>query len=171
MGFADRIYYQAIRGTQLNKGLPPTLASLLIAQAQHETANFTSNLFTRFNNAFGYSFTPDSRYQSGAGTIADNNQPIGIYNNIEDSTKEIIDWIYRRVKDGKFPANLETITTPEQYAALLKNAGYYTDTLSNYAAGVRNYFVKVLQEVTGSGSSFFIAVAAGFLIYYFYRRK
>lgn len=171
MNFADRIYYQAVRGTQNNKGLPPALASLLVAQAKHETGDFSSNLFTKFNNAFGYTYTPASIYQTGAGTLADNNAPIGAYRNIEDSTKEIVDWIYRRVKDGKFPADLSSITTPDQYAALLKNANYFTDSLANYAAGLRRWFIQVLNVVRDSGSSFYLILAAGAIMYFYFRRK
>ena len=140
------IFQTATAGTPVNKGLPATLANLLVAQAAHETSNFTSRFFRDYNNAFGYSYA-GSRYQSGAGGIADNGQPIGVYPSVADSTREVVDWIYRRQREGKFPADLATITTPEQYAKLLKDAGYYGDTLSNYTAGLKRFFVNLYQEI------------------------
>ena len=172
MAYQDRIFFQATAGTAKNpKGLPPVLASLLVAQAAHETGNFTSNLFRSFNNAFGYMYVPGALYQVGAGSLADNGQPIAKYNSIEDSTKEVIDWIYRRVADGKFPKDLTTITNPNQYAELLKNAGYYGDTVSNYAAGLRKFFANVVQELEKPPVKIFTLVALGLAFYWLYKRK
>lgn len=170
MGFEDRIFYQATRGTTLNPGLPPTLASLLIAQAQHETGNFTSNIFRNYNNAFGYSFVPGARYQVGAGSIADNGQPVAAYRNIEDSTKEVVDWIYRRVAEGVFPKDLNTIVSPEQYAALLKKAGYYQDSVANYTAGIKAFFKQVMQYIEQPGSGAWL-LFGGLIFYWWYRSR
>jgi len=137
-----RIRAAAIVGTDKNpKGVPALLADLMVAQAKHETGNFTSRAFLQDNNAFGYSFVPGGYWQLGPGLIADNGKPVARYATIEDSTAEIVDWIYRRISEGKFPANLNDITTPDQYAQLLKGAGYYGDTLQNYLEGLRRWFV------------------------------
>lgn len=171
MTFDDRIISQALKGTARNpKGLPPVLASLVAAQAAHETGNFTSNIFRSFNNAFGYTYVPGSLYQVGAGTLADNNMPVAAYNSIEDSTREIIDWIYRRIAEGKFPADLTTIKTPEQYAQLLKQSNYYTDTLSNYAAGLKRYFVNVVTDIADSPVKLFTLLALAYGIYWIYKK-
>jgi len=171
MTIADRIFNQATRGTNNNPGLPNTLAALLVAQSQHETGNFTSNFFRNDNNGFGYSYFPGSIYQVGAGSIADNGQPIAKYASIEDSTKELIDWIYRRVKDGKFPANLATITEPEQYAALLRNAGYYTDKLETYTNGLKYYFTRVLEIIEKPTAQIALLAVVAFIFYYYMRKK
>jgi uncharacterized FlgJ-related protein len=171
MSIEDRIFNQALKGTNFNKGLPPVLSSLLVAQAAHETGNFTSNFFTKYNNAFGYSFVPGGYYQSGSGTIADNGQPIAAYRSIEDSTKEVIDWIYRRVKENKFPADLYTITDPLQYATLLKNAGYYVDTLTNYAAGLKRFFTAVQSQLEKPPAKAFTLIALGLLFYWILKKK
>jgi flagellum-specific peptidoglycan hydrolase FlgJ len=171
MSTEDRIFNQAIKGTAINPGLPPVLSSLLVAQSAHETGNFTSNLFKNFNNAFGYSYVPGGVYQKGAGTIADNGQPIAVYESIEDSTKEVIDWIYRRVKEGKFPADLFTITTPEQYAQLLKASGFYADSLQNYTAGLKRFFTAVQSELGKPPAKIFTLVALGLLFYWILKKK
>lgn len=171
MTVEDRIFNQAIKGTENNPGLPPVLSSLLVAQSAHETGNFTSNFFKNYNNAFGYSYVPNGKYQSGAGTVADNGKPIAAYASIEDSTKEIIDWIYRRVKEGKFPADLFTITTPDQYAQLLKGANYFGDTLQNYAAGLKRFFTAVQSELEKPPAKIFTLIALGLLFYWILKKK
>jgi len=171
MNYDQRVFDTAMQGTKVNPtGLPPVLSSLLAAQAAHESGNFTSNFFIKYNNAFGYSYSPNSIYQIGSGTLADNNAPIAVYKGIEDSTREIVDWIYRRVKEGKFPKDLSTIQTPAQYAALLKSAGYYTDTVSNYTNGLEKFFVRVLQEIKKPESGIFILFVA-VVAFYFWKKK
>lgn len=157
---ADEIIYQTARaGSPVNPGLPAALSYLLVAQAKHETGNFTSNFFKRYNNAFGYTYVPGGKYQSGAGTTADNGQPIAAYPDVKSSTYEIIDWIYRRRAEGKFPSDLSTVTTPEQYATLLKNSGYYGDTLQNYLKGLKNFFSNNPAAAAGAGGLLLIAGA------------
>lgn len=156
---ANTIFNTARSGTPVNPGLPVGLANLLVAQAAHETGNFTSRFFRDYNNAFGYSWA-GSRYQTGPGPAADNGQPIGVYASVADSTREIVDWIYRRQKEGKFPADLSTITTPDQYAQLLKNAGYYGDTLSNYTAGLRRFFTNIVAEISTPSGLGLVAIAS-----------
>lgn len=144
--YSERIFNAARGGTPKNKaGLPVVLSALLVAQARHETGNYTSRHFIQSRNAFGYSFDPRSAWQTGSGGIADNNSPVGVYDSIEDSTREVVDWIYRRVADGKFPADLSSIVTPERYAELLRSAGYYTAPLSVYAGGLAKWFEAMPQ--------------------------
>lgn len=157
MTAAERIYTQAKRGTGYNPGLPDPLASIVVAQAKHETGNFTSRFFTENNNAFGYAYYAGSNYQTGAGDLADNRQPIATYANIEDSTKEVIDWIWRRFRRGEFP-DPTAIQTTDQYAAALKSAGYYGDTLANYARGLKSFYVPI-AVASGIGLLAVLAIA------------
>lgn len=137
---AGRILIKALAGTDNNPGLPQPLAGFLVDQSAHETNGWTSNFFVNNNNCFGYSCSSSSQYQNGCSSgNADNGVQVGNYDSIEDSVSEIIDWIYRRVAQGKFPSDLSTITTSDQYAQLLKAAGYYGDSSSNYAAGLKRW--------------------------------
>lgn len=141
MSYEERIYNALVQGTPTSpRGLPAPLAALVVAQSKHETGNYTSNAFRTANNAFGYSYVPGGVWQKGAGLIADNGKPVAKYASVEDSAREIVDWIYRRVREGIFPVNLDGITTPEQYGALLKQAGYYGDSLANYVGGLKRWF-------------------------------
>jgi len=164
------IYNQAIKGTNNNPGLPVSLANLLVSQAKHETGNFTSNFFKNYNNAFGYSYNQNSSYQIAPGTIADNGIKIAAYRNIADSTKEVIDWIYRRVNDGSFPKNLNTIVSPEQYVLLLKKAGYFTDTITNYLTGLKKYFTQVLQIFEKPTALVFLGIVS-IAVYFLIKKK
>jgi len=163
--WSQRIFDAAMKGTPTNpKGLPVILSGLLVAQARHETGNFSSTHFLQSNNAFGYSYVPGGTWQTGPGSIADNGQPVAKYRSVEDSTREIVDWIYRRVEQGIFPKDLNEIVTPEQYATLLKKAGYYQDTISNYTNGLIRFFAD-LPPTAGFGLLLLTAI----VFYIFYR--
>lgn len=138
---ANRIYAALQNGTDTNpSGIPDPLAQFMVDQSAHETNGWTSNFFVQNNNCFGYSCVTGSQWQDGcSSSVADNGVTVGNYDTIEDSCGELVDWIYRRVASGAFPSDLTTITTSDQYAQLLKSAGYYGDTEANYAAGLKKW--------------------------------
>lgn len=167
--YADRIFAQARAGTDINPaGLPLDLAELVVAQARHETADFTSRIFREQNNAFGYSYS-GSRYQVGGGAIADNGLQSAIYPTPENSVKEIVDWIYRRRNEGVFPNDLSTITTPQLYANLLKRAGFYGDTVANYTAGLLRYS-GYDEPITAGVNWLLVLLGAGVALNYIFRK-
>jgi hypothetical protein len=168
--YRARIFTQARKGTPVNpRGVPIAVANFLATQAMHESGKFTSNAFVKHNNLFGYTYS-GSRYQTGPGLIADNGKPVAAYATLEDSVKELVDWLYRRVRDGKFPP-LDTFRDTDQdlerYAELLKAAGYYGDSLQNYYAGLKRFFQKITP---GAGSVGVGLLFAGAAICYIYRR-
>lgn len=124
--------------TTIKAGIPKSLALLIVAQAKHETNNFTSKVFQENNNAFGYKYIKGATLQLEHGRMSPEGNAYAHYKNLKNSTKEIIAWIYRRVKEKKFP-NLDTIKTPQQYAIYLKITGYYTDTIHNYTMGLKKF--------------------------------
>lgn len=138
--YANRIFNAAISGNDMNEGLPENIAKFMVEQSAHETNGWTSNFFVNNNNCFGYSCDGGSKWQNGCSSgLADNGVKVGNYDTIEDSTQEIVDWIYRRVKEGKFPSDLTSITTSDQYATMLKNAGYYGASKDVYANGLARW--------------------------------
>lgn len=166
MGNADIVYTRAITGTATNPGLPDILAQLVVAQSEHESGNYSSDVFINTGgNAFGYKYS-GSKYQRG------DYNGYAKYDNLDDSTAEVVDYIYRRVADGSFPADLSTITTPDQYATLLQNARpgpYYGDTEANYSAGLASWFstnvLQPLQQNPSLGVLILVGIAAiGYLI-------
>lgn len=130
-------YFNIIKSTAVTEGMPLQLATLVAAQAAHETGNFTSNVFLQCNNCFGYKYVNGTSLQDGACNKSPEGNDYAHYADIEHSVKEICGWIKRRLNEGRFPT-LTTIQTPLQYASLLKNCGYYGDTEANYTAGIAN---------------------------------
>jgi hypothetical protein len=158
---ADQIIY----ATALNNGIPSPLALLMVAQSKHETGDYTSHAFTQFNNAFGYAYVPGAQLQTGPGLTADNGQPVAAYANVSDSALEMVNWIYRRQDEGKFPADLSTITDADTYAGLLKQCGYYGDSFTNYSAGIARWFTDNIALASSTG---ILLLAGGALFLYLY---
>lgn len=125
---------QVIYSELLSAGIPPALAVLVTAQSGHETAGWTSHVYLTDNNAFGYGYNGSTYKQ---------------YSSVEASADDLADYLARRENEGSFPA-LDTITDPAQYAALLKNAGYYTDSQTTYTNGILNYMNTALQTLTAT---------------------
>lgn len=127
-------YFTKVKNTALTDGMPTPLATLIAAQAAHESGGFSSHLFRIDNNTFGYKYT-GSIWQDGPGLLSPEGDHYAHYSTIVNSTHELTAWIHRRLKEERFPP-LDQITTPAEYAAALKKDGYYGDTLANYTAGI-----------------------------------
>jgi hypothetical protein len=169
MANADIVYNRALQGTANNPGLPDALAQLVVAQSQDESANYTSPVFAATNNGFGYKYS-GSEYQHG------DYEGYAKYLSLDDSTAEVVDYIYRRVADGSFPQDLTTITTPDQYATLLANAvpgPYYGVPEQQYASGIASYFTtNILQPLQQNPSlGVAILVGLGLIAYLITKRK
>lgn len=164
-------YGQIIYNTAKGAGINDTLANIIVADARHETADFTSSIFKEGNNAFGYMYVSGSKYQlPQAGRVADNGFPAAKYASVEDSTKELIAWLQRREKEGKL--KIAALNTPEAYASALKNAGYYGDKESTYLAGIKKWLSKYPKYeqvlITGGIGVLGVVVISG-IIYSVYR--
>ena len=151
-------YENDVYDTAISDGMPPALALLIVAQSKHESNNYTSSVFLNCNNAFGYAATSNS---------CPGHEFYQAYNNIIDSTHELTAWIKRRLSEGNFPP-LQTITTPQQYAQLLSDNNYYTDSVANYAAGLSNWFSSNIGTIAGVSVA---GVLAGLIIFYFLFKK
>ncbi len=160
MDLTSVVYTRALTGTEKNPGLPDILAQLVVGQSQDESANYTSNVFVNTNNAFGYKYSGSS-YQRG------NYNGYAKYDSLDDSTAEVVDYIWRRVADGSFPSDLSTITSPTQYANLLANAKpgpYYGTTPKIYASGIASYFDTNVLQPLQKNPMLGVAVFAGLLL-------
>ncbi len=141
--------YDVLRGD----GIPDPLASFVVAQARHETGNFTSNVFLTCNNAFGYKAV----YGAQECTQAAEGGSYEYYpGGIVDSAHEISRYLFRRQTDGSFPS-LTSITSLEQYAELLKSVGYYGASLYEYQMGLTRWFKKYGSAI-GLGSVLLIGI-------------
>jgi hypothetical protein len=162
---------QIIYDTAVKDGMPPLVAEYLVAQSKNETGNFSHRFFTVGHNGFGYMYDPRSKWQlDRGGPKADNGVPIAQYATLASSVHEITDWIKRRQADGKFPKDLRTIKTPQQYAALLKQSGYYQASLASYSAALVRWMGTVRQWAIENPrkSVAIIAAGAGLIAYGIY---
>jgi hypothetical protein len=103
------------------------IAKYITAQAAHETANFSSRLFTENRNLFGMKFAGQA--------LAENKNGFASYNSLEDSTTDFLN--YYRINKYKLEYG-----TPDEYATALKLNGYYTAPISEYLKGMK-YFLTV----------------------------
>lgn len=142
---ASTIYASATAGNSNNPGVPAALAGFLVGQAGNETGDGTSDFFLNNNNCFGYECDGSSSWQDGCSTAnADNGVQVGNYDSIDSSVQELVDYWYRRAADGKggCPPDLNNITSVDQYAKILKAAGYYTSSETNYAQNIQDAIAK-----------------------------
>ena len=166
--------YQEIYNVVKQRGYDDNLAKIIVGQSYNETGNWTSNAFKKHNNAFGYSYVKGSKWQTGSrGLIADNNQPVADYKNVSDSTNELIDWLQRREKSGKF--KIKDLNTPEKYAQALKNNAYYGASVKQYLdamkTGIRLYSDKLVKFYDeNQGISYSVVAITTFAIFYLYRK-
>jgi hypothetical protein len=138
---AAEIYAAASAGNSVNPGLPAAMCNFLVGQAGNETGNGTSDFFLNDNNCFGYECDASSSWQDGCSAAsADNGVTVGNYDTISDSVQELVDYWYRRAADGKggCPSDLTQITSADQYAKILKAAGYYQSAELTYADNIKN---------------------------------
>ncbi len=127
-----------IKRTAQEFGMPENMQLLLVAQAKHETGNFTSNAFIKNKNLYGYKYVSGAQYQLAKGITSSEGNAYASYASIEDSVREVCAWIRRRQNESKFPSDLSSLTA-HSYAQLLKNSGYYGDTVANYAKALQNH--------------------------------
>ncbi|MDF2188954.1 glucosaminidase domain-containing protein [Paraflavitalea sp. CAU 1676] len=124
------------------------LARFMVAQAAHETGNFTSDAFKRNNNTAGYKPFPSSIWQvypSPAGA----NKTYAYFSSIENSCYEVADWLGRR------ETAFSKVKTVADFAAALRSNNYYTDTVGNYTSGLSFYFSSLFKEAgAGVGALF-----------------
>jgi len=136
-------YNNIIYTTAVNQGYPDTLANILVAQAQYETGGYKNNAFLKGLNAFGYKYVKGAKYQlADAGNTSTEGNAYAKYPSLENSTLEVLAWLERRAKEGYF--TIDSLTTPEAYAAALKSADYYGQSSAEYATGL-SYYTKLFQ--------------------------
>lgn len=109
------------------------IADYIIAQAKHESANLTSNLFLNANNLFGFKTYSVTRFR-----VPENERGEGQpnyymqFSNPEESADYMIQWLMRH----KIPPEPQTL---ERYVGRLHSARFFTDNPANYVKGVKRF--------------------------------
>jgi uncharacterized FlgJ-related protein len=111
------------------------LTDYVIAQAKHETANFTSKVYQLNNNAFGMKNGSFLIEGESKGTTSPEGNTYAKYVNDTVSFKDMLRWL----RWSKMPLKVESV---EQYAKELKARKYYGDTVANYTKGLKKWLVK-----------------------------
>lgn len=166
MTYDERIYNKAIAD-----GMPPILATLIVAQCRGESENYTSNVFKTCNNLNGYKWVNQST-ALGPCIKSPEGDYYAKYASVEDSVHELTQWIRRRQAAGYFPKDLSTITTAEQYAKLLiadPDHHYYGSPLSVYVQMLTSQLLNIGSFVTSNSGAIALIVIISLGI--IYRKK
>jgi hypothetical protein len=115
------------KGTEFEKYTP-----YIIAQAKHESNNFTSSVYRNNNNPLGMKVPSKRTFLGTKGTEAPDG---GFYAKYETDTvgfKDLLIWLRYR----NFPQNLNSV---DEYVNAMKDKGYFGDTVTNYLRGVKRF--------------------------------
>jgi len=134
---------QEIYEAALSKGFSPTAAKLVVAQARHETGNYNSNVFKLNNNLFGMKYVKQPLALQGSPSPKSEGGFYAKYNSVGDSVKDLIDRNYTITRGGVTPEQLKNATDSLDFATKLKARGYYGDTISNYANGLKSALTRI----------------------------
>ena len=128
----DKVIYD----TAIAEGLTPLLSTFMVAQANHESAAYTSGVFSRCNNAYGYKYVGQELAVACSKAPEDELNYAG-YKNVSDSAKEVARWIKRRM------SQFESVKTPEEYAIVLERNGYFGGNLSVYKRAMNQFWYPI----------------------------
>jgi uncharacterized FlgJ-related protein len=119
--------WQTVYLLLLKNGFHYQQAKMILAQAAHETGNFTSPIFKENNNLFGMKF-PTIRQTKAIGE----NKGHAVYKSIEKSVEDFALY-YKSLK------YLSSYSTINSYIDALKNKNYFEASAEEYKRGL-NYF-------------------------------
>lgn len=108
------------------------LLPYIVAQAKHETGNFTSVLYLEDNNMFGMKNGSILSEWELPGRLSPDGGRYAKYASDLDSVKDLLQWFEWK----KFPVSVAGV---DQYASELKSRGYFGDTLANYTSGLKRF--------------------------------
>lgn len=111
------------------------LLPYMVAQAKHETGNFTSSLYLLHSNMYGMKNGSIISAWEKIGPKAPDGGTYASYASDFDSVKDLLQWFVWK----KFP---ESVANVEQYASELKARGYFGDSLTNYTNGLKFWLNK-----------------------------
>lgn len=149
-------YDQLIYDVAIKNGFKPSAAKLIVAQARFESADYTSNVFKNNNNTSGMKYigqplatrgtlAPVSERSASCkknGVCSDRDH-YAKFQSVADSARDKIERNYNITMKGVTPQQLKNVETPEEFARLLKQRGYYGDKESTYANGLKAKLLRI----------------------------
>jgi len=168
----SREYDQIIYNVAISQGFTPTSAKFVVAQARFESADYTSRVFRENLNTSGMKYV--GQPLASQGTLSPEGNYYAKFRSVEDSAKDKIERNYNLTMKGVTPQQLKTAVSPEQFASLLKQRGYYGAPESQYAAGLKAKLlrIQVVEFVSKNRNTLLIGVVlVGIGAYLFYLKK
>ena len=162
----------------INNGFNDKSAKIIVAQARLESANYTSSVFKKNNNAFGMKYIGQKYATKGSPAplnerTSNPNANVNFYakyNDVGDSAKDLIERLLNITRNGITPQMLKNASTPEQYATLQKKRGYFGGKVEDYARNLRSILKRITPETTFATLTPLIAIGIFFLIYKIYKK-
>lgn len=121
-------YEEEILRILLEEGLSLGMAEIVVAQARHESGNFTSPIFEENWNPFGMK-RPRLRKTTAIGS----NRGHAVYPSLSDA---VLDYVFY-LRARQIPFDIESVS---EFVIVIKNKGYFEDSYRNYVRGVRGFF-------------------------------
>lgn len=175
----EQLYAGAIKG-----GAKENLARFIVAQARHESGNYTNKQTLVNNNPFGFKYV--GQPLASKGNISPEGGAYAKYDTIENASKDYLTRWYR-LKSKKGGIRLDEFNqykTPEEYARALKSYGYFADLvkgndeeeINRYTAGIKRAlnkieFDKFAKPVGLSLAGIVLLATIGYTLYVVFKFK
>ena len=108
------------------------LLPCIVAQAKHETGNFTSNVYLKDNNMFGMKLPEKRPTVATQGMKSPEGNYYAHYTSDAESLRDLFLWM----DYVSFPV---TVSGPDEYASRLKDKSYYGASLASYQSALKNW--------------------------------
>lgn len=176
---------QIIYDTAIKQGFNPDAAKLIAAQARFESADYTSNVFLLNNNTSGIKFI--GQPNAVRGSLSPEGDYYAKFDTVQNAINDKIVRLYNINMRGVTPQQLKSSVTPDEFARLLKQRGYYGNSAygtSGAESEIRNYInglkaklfkIKVLEFYNNNKNKINYGtigiVIIGITIYVYYLKK
>lgn len=122
-----------IRKGLTQAGYSARAADYWVAVGKFESANFNSQLCTKYHNIFGMSY-PTVGKNYGKVTLKDAGVPHDF--SAYDTFKESVDDLVEYLNAFKYPKDPESV---DELVTFMKSKNYFGSSLTSYIAGVKRY--------------------------------
>jgi len=118
-------------------GASEEMARVIICQAAHESAFWTSNVYEHSNNMFG--MKTHGRKVKYKNDNSLNYKGYATYINYQGSVEDVVDWLKRR-------KIFNSVTSIPEYVSAIRKAGYFEAPEEEYKNGMLNAYKRLYPE-------------------------
>lgn len=185
-------YDQQIYDLAISEGFKPNVAKYIVAQARLESSDYGSNVFNNNNNMYGMKFVkqplatrgtlapPNERSQSCVNSnVCKDSDYYAKYKTPIDSPRDVIQRLYKNERNGVGFNELNNSKTPDEFASLLKQRGYYGGTPQQYSSFLKakltrmsivETYVKYKKPIDYTLIGLLLIASSLFLYKYIYKK-